>query len=394
MTMPCVPASPCLRHLRHASRPCARPPASDPILPVVTRRDRRPAAQLDPCRADGGRAEQGGSTYRGALPLHRPRGRADRGIGCRHRAARRGPAGGREVVTWAHPTTGVVPRCAALALALPVPADPGAARHDRARLCRRRHRLSRSRHARPTPLPRRPQRGRAVLDPVRAAARCRRPAPPDRYTVWGHSQGGHAVLYAGILARALCAGARSPRGCRRGAGDRARHAVQGRPGLARRQEPHLDDAVVMVAGVRRADGPAWSLPPPFPASTRWRRSASAQSRISSSATAPTPSSPASSSMSATSPRSSRGAASWTPARPVRCRPGSRSSSPRAPRTQWCGRGVTYAYKDELCRTGARVQLVRLPGVGHGFAGYRSSNAAIQWMAGRFADEPAPSDCRD
>jgi pimeloyl-ACP methyl ester carboxylesterase len=42
--------------------------------------------------------------------------------------------------------------------------------------------------------------GRAVLDMVRAAVAMPEPGAAARFVVWGHSQGGHAALYAGELA--------------------------------------------------------------------------------------------------------------------------------------------------------------------------------------------------
>jgi alpha-beta hydrolase superfamily lysophospholipase len=43
--------------------------------------------------------------------------------------------------------------------------------------------------------------GRAVLDSVRAARALPETGAGDRFAVWGHSQGGHAALFAGELAR-------------------------------------------------------------------------------------------------------------------------------------------------------------------------------------------------
>jgi len=42
--------------------------------------------------------------------------------------------------------------------------------------------------------------GRAVLDSVRAVRQMRQAGAGDRYALWGYSQGGHAVLWAGQLA--------------------------------------------------------------------------------------------------------------------------------------------------------------------------------------------------
>jgi pimeloyl-ACP methyl ester carboxylesterase len=54
--------------------------------------------------------------------------------------------------------------------------------------------------------------------------------------------------------------------------------------------------------------------------------------------------------------------------------------------------VTRQYASILCRSGSRVTLDWLPGVSHGFAGRDSASAAVAWMADRFNDAPAPSNC--
>jgi acetyl esterase/lipase len=54
--------------------------------------------------------------------------------------------------------------------------------------------------------------------------------------------------------------------------------------------------------------------------------------------------------------------------------------------------VTANYMGQLCRAGSRVRMLELPDVSHGFAGAKSADAAIAWVADRFAGRPAPSDC--
>lgn len=110
------------------------------------------------------------------------------------------PPGGRPVVVWAHPTTGVVPHCApSLSLnffqkvqglspmlergyVVVAPDYPGLGT------------------AGPHPYLIGESEGRAVLDAARAVKGLSVGAG-NRVLVWGHSQGGHAALYAGLLAR-------------------------------------------------------------------------------------------------------------------------------------------------------------------------------------------------
>lgn len=110
------------------------------------------------------------------------------------------PAQGRPVVAWAHPTSGVEPQCApSLARAhfreiqgldaliaqgaIVVATDyPGLGT------------------AGPHPYLVGISEGRAVLDSVRAARLLPEAHAGDRYALWGHSQGGHAALFAAQLA--------------------------------------------------------------------------------------------------------------------------------------------------------------------------------------------------
>jgi acetyl esterase/lipase len=54
--------------------------------------------------------------------------------------------------------------------------------------------------------------------------------------------------------------------------------------------------------------------------------------------------------------------------------------------------VTQAYKERLCKAGSKVKLLMLPGVSHGFAGYDSADAAVDWMVQRFKGGAPPNDC--
>ncbi len=112
------------------------------------------------------------------------------------------PAGGRPIVAWAHPTTGVVPHCApSLAIfvfqqmqglrqlveqgAVVVATDyPGLGT------------------AGPHPYLVGASEGRAVLDSVRAARSLPGGGGGNTFAVWGHSQGGQAALYTGFSQRA------------------------------------------------------------------------------------------------------------------------------------------------------------------------------------------------
>jgi acetyl esterase/lipase len=56
--------------------------------------------------------------------------------------------------------------------------------------------------------------------------------------------------------------------------------------------------------------------------------------------------------------------------------------------------VTRAYAGKLCAAGSRVDYVGLPGVKHGFAGADAALAAIAWIDDRMDGKPPPSSCGD
>lgn len=113
------------------------------------------------------------------------------------------PPGGRPVVAWAHPTSGVQPQCAPslsggvfqtvqglsdmLARGYIVTATdyPGLGTPG------------------PHPYLVGASAGRSVVDSVRAVQQLPDAAASRSFAVWGHSQGGHAALFTGLLARSI-----------------------------------------------------------------------------------------------------------------------------------------------------------------------------------------------
>lgn len=110
------------------------------------------------------------------------------------------PQGGRPVVAWAHPTTGIVPHCA-----------PSLAIFVFQQLQGLRTMVERGYVVAATDYPGLGTPGphpylvgdseaRAVIDIVRAATAMPEAAAGSDYTVWGHSQGGQAALFTGMIA--------------------------------------------------------------------------------------------------------------------------------------------------------------------------------------------------
>jgi len=110
------------------------------------------------------------------------------------------PADGRPIVGWAHGTTGVTSRCAPSLRADFFEHVPGAAE-----LLKRGYVVAATDYpglGTPSPHPYLvgDSEGRAVLDSVRAATKLKNAGASMRFALWGHSQGGHAALFAGQLA--------------------------------------------------------------------------------------------------------------------------------------------------------------------------------------------------
>jgi pimeloyl-ACP methyl ester carboxylesterase len=56
--------------------------------------------------------------------------------------------------------------------------------------------------------------------------------------------------------------------------------------------------------------------------------------------------------------------------------------------------VTAAYVHRLCANGDQAELVILPNVGHGFIAHDSATQVVDWIADRFEGKVAPSSCGD
>jgi len=111
------------------------------------------------------------------------------------------PAGGRPVIAYAHPTSGVVEKCAPSLM----PDNAGLIWGIKSMLAKGYIVVATDYPGLGTkgihPYLIGVSEGRAVLDSVRAAIALPRSGASNRFVLWGHSQGGHAVLYAGEMAK-------------------------------------------------------------------------------------------------------------------------------------------------------------------------------------------------
>ncbi|SFM93052.1 lipase family protein [Variovorax sp. OV329] len=301
------------------------------------------------------------------------------------------PAGGRPVVAWAHPTSGIVPRCAP-SLALGVFRGIEGLPHMLARgwvVVATDYPGLGTRGPHPYLVGR--SEGAAVLDSVRAA-RDFRPAQAGRlYQVWGHSQGGQAALFAGLMAagqapdlqlRGIAAAAPATdletllRADFRTVGGRNLTAMTlwswtrtfGLPldglvdplampavdALAHECiESAFDMALRMVS--QRGLQKHFLTVPDITRVEPWR------SLLLENSPGPLP-----------------------PGVPLLLTQGSADTLVLL--------SVTRMYAARQCAAGGRVRLLVLPDAGHGFIARDSAEAAVEWMAARFAGSPAPDDC--
>jgi acetyl esterase/lipase len=113
------------------------------------------------------------------------------------------PAAGRNVVAWAHPTTGVVPDCAPSLQPNWRKTIPGLAEMVKAGMVVVATDYPGLGTPGVHPYLIGASEARAVVDSVRAARNVKEAAAGKRFAVWGHSQGGHAALFTGQLAGTL-----------------------------------------------------------------------------------------------------------------------------------------------------------------------------------------------
>jgi acetyl esterase/lipase len=301
------------------------------------------------------------------------------------------PPEGRPIVAWAHPTTGVVSRCA-----------PSLARVFFGSVQGLRDMLARGYVVAATDYPGlgTPEahpylvgasEARAVLDSVRAARDIPDARTGDRFAVWGHSQGGQAALFAGLEAtryapelKLVGVAAAAPatdlaalmsEDLGTGGGNNITamtlwswSRVYGAPTtkvVTPQAEPVIDRLANLCIerwfDLLTRRGPTQALERSFlrvndlADQEPWRR------LLEENSPGPLP-----------------------PDIPVFLAQGSADGLVRP--------AVTESYRERFCRAGVKVSFVLLPGVRHAFVARDIAGAAIDWIADRFANQPAPTNC--
>lgn len=301
------------------------------------------------------------------------------------------PAAGRPVVSWAHPTTGVDPRCGPslsplrfmMVSGLKEMLDHGfiVAATDYPGLGSGAHH----------PFLDGESEGRAVIDAVRAAAQIPGAGASPRFALWGHSQGGQAVLFAADMAD--------------------RYAPELKLAGVAAAAPATDLGALLRDDLGTTGGNnltaltlfAWK--DIYGADYAWivqTQALPAIETIAAKCIDTLIESPAKRAadktlaagfitvpdVTAVEPWHSlmaRNSAPALPARiPVFLAQGDADVVVRP--------AVTHAYARRLCAGGSRVSFDSLPGVGHGWAAAKSAKAAADWIAARFEGAAPPDSC--
>jgi len=301
------------------------------------------------------------------------------------------PPGGRDVIAWAHPTSGVVEKCA-----------PSLMPDTAGMIWGLQSMLAKGYVVVATDYPGLgapgihpyligESEGRAVLDSVRAARAMPQAGASNRFAVWGHSQGGHAALYTGELAKSYApelelvgvaaaapatylielfdADKSSPAGK-----ELTAMAIWSWANLYRDPSSTLVDADTTGVYEAMAHDCIESVPE-FLALDKAEKPLTHEKFLKAN---PAKTEPWESIMKRNSP-------GQTPAgAPVFLAQGTADTIVRP--------DITKQFGDVLCKQGTRVTFVELPGTTHTFAARDSVDQAIKWMDARFRGEPAPSSC--
>lgn len=301
------------------------------------------------------------------------------------------PAEGRPIVAWAHPTTGVVPHCAP-SLAIFVFQQMAGLRQ----LIEQGAVVAATDYpglgtAGPHPYLVGDSEARAVIDSVRAARSLPGVSEGNSFAVWGHSQGGQASLYTGLIAKTYApelrlvgvAAAAPATSLVTLMGDDFKSSggknltamtlwswsrVYGAPidkVVLPEAMPTVDrlsneciESIFDILERRRTEKPLEQqfLSVPNIATVQpWRSLAM---------------------------RNTPGTLS--PQIPLFLAQGTTDNIVRPE--------VTRGYMQRQCKAGGKVAIMWVPGVGHGFVARDSADNAVAWMMDRFAGRPAPSDC--
>ncbi|HSB59657.1 MAG TPA: alpha/beta fold hydrolase [Methyloceanibacter sp.] len=301
------------------------------------------------------------------------------------------PAGGRDIIAWAHPTSGVVEACAPSLMP-----DLAGTIWGLAEMLARGYVVVATDYpglGTPGPHPYLigESEGRAVLDSVRAARDLPDAGASNRFAVWGHSQGGHASLYTGELAASYAPDLKLV-----GVAAAAPATYLAELFDADKSSPAGKEltAMALYAWSELTHDPASSLvdPPAMPVFEQLAHDCiesiaefaaieNAEKPLNREEFLkgdPTEIEPWRGIMTKNTPGQAPAGA------PVFLAQGAADTTVRPE--------ITKQFGETLCKQGTRVEYVVLPGVDHTFAAKDSVGKALDWITERFRGAPAPSVC--
>lgn len=301
------------------------------------------------------------------------------------------PPGGRPIVAWAHPTSGIVPRCApslAIFLFQQIQGLRSFVRDGYVIAATDYPGLG---TAGPHPYLVGTSEARAVIDSVRVAGQLPGAGGGRKFVVWGHSQGGHAALFTGLIAKTyapeldlLGVAAAAPATDLVTLMNDDIDSVGGKNITAmtlwswQRVYDANMDKVVDRRAIPVIDQLAKEcIEGPFDILARQRTEQPLQTYF---LTTKHPSDvePWHTLLAKNSP------GTLPPEIPFFLAQGANDVIIRPK--------VTQDYAATLCNAGSKVRILSMPNIGHGRAAQASTEAVLGWTSARFAGKAAPDDC--
>jgi acetyl esterase/lipase len=301
------------------------------------------------------------------------------------------PRGGRNVVAWAHPTTGVVTRCAPTLL--PDLSGTVAGLDD---MLARGYVIAATDYEGLGEPGMHPyligaSEARSVLDSVRAARELPDAKATDRFAVWGHSQGGHASLFTGEEAalyapelKLVGVAAAAPATLLVDLFDADRGSIGGNSLTAMALLSwstiyHLSLDGILVEGARGAfEAVAKSC---IQSIAEMLRLEKVERPLQHGFLIADPTKI----VTWRSIMERNSTAAQPTGVPVFLAQGTADVTVRP--------SITERFADKLCAGGTPVVMTLMKGVSHSFAAEDSAHKAVAWIADRFAGRPAPSNCK-
>lgn len=303
------------------------------------------------------------------------------------------PAEGRPIVAWSHPTSGVDVPCAPSLSNSVLRMIPGLSE-----LIRRGYVVVASDYpglgtAGPHPYLVGLSEGRAVLDAVRAARSLPQAHAGRRFILWGHSQGGHASLFAAMLARKYAPELRLV--------GVAVAAPASNLAVLAKIDPSNPDSLLMGGMLIWSWSRVFDIPLDSVVATSDQPALLKLARVCFDPPYDSEEQPEAAPMPAVTYKLKRDLSTAEPWKSLYARntPGTLPADVPVFLAQGSADttippSLTGNYMQRLCHAGSAVDLDVKQGVNHRFIARDAAGDAVAWMSGRFAGKPAPNDCRN